>query len=176
LLGIKNLLPHTVWHIISAHGCRERYSHYGGMGQLSIISARDRSYVVRLLEYYRTVVPASYRVAYSRTYNTVARLGPRGRRRRRCAEPCEFPPCLHDDANLCGDDGGLGTHKWPISRSGWKLGVARPTILALAPRNGSARRGSIACTRWTRFHFHLCYVVVVVGGGVIIHFGAAGYE
>ena len=138
-----------------------------------VISVSDRSYVVvRLLEYYRTVVPASYRVAHSRTYNTVARLGPRGRRRRRCAEPREFPPCLHDDTNLCGDDEGLGTHKWPISRSGWKLGVARPTILALAPLNGSARRGSITCTRW-RFHFRFCYVVV--GGGVIIHFGAEGY-
>jgi hypothetical protein len=104
------------------------------------------------------VVPASYRVAYSRTYNTVARLGPCGRRRRRCAEPRESPPCLHDDTNLCGDDGGLGTHKWPISRSGWKLGVARPMILALAPLNGSARRGSITCTHTMEvsFSFLLC--------------------
>jgi hypothetical protein len=107
--------------------------------------------------------PASYRVAHSRTYDTVARLGPHRRRRRRCAKPREFPPWLHEDANLCGDDGGLCTHKWRISRLGWKLGVARPTIPALAPTEWKRTlwilEGSHAHTRWTRFrcHFWWCH-------------------
>jgi hypothetical protein len=108
----------------------------------------------------------------------VARLGPRGRRHRRYAEPREFSLWLHEDANLCGDDGGLCTHKWPISRSGWKLGEAGPTIPALAPLNGSAHRES----QKDHMHTHdglgfifIFVVVVVFGGGVIIHFDAAGY-